>query len=495
MKENLNLLALDLGAESGRAILGTLAGDQLTFEEIHRFANESVLMGAHLYWDFPGLIREIKKGLHLAYQKAGRIDGVAVDTWGVDFGLLDNTGELLGNPVCYRDHRTDNIFPLFFAKASQKEVYRQTGIQMMTINTACQLTALKKENPGLLDGAQDFLMMPGLITYFLSGVQANDSTIASTAQLYNSVKGDWAYDLIGKLKLPKKLFKPVTKPNTVLGNLAPAVAKELGFDTKVIAIGGHDTASAVAAVPAGTEKFVYISCGTWSLIGTELLQPLINDQAQSLNFTNEVGVAGTIRFLKNVIGLWLLQQCRQVWTKQGQNYEYTELSALAIKAEPWRTIIDPDEPAFLNPSDMCEAIAAYAKKTGQPVPESPGATTRCILESLALKYWWVVERLEELTGTTFNNIHMVGGGTKNEFLCQLAADVTGRPVVAGPVEATAIGNLLSQAVALGKLAGLPELRQVVRATFAPKTYQPSVKAEATAQVKQRFLSLLNQGVF
>jgi rhamnulokinase len=495
MKENLNLLALDLGAESGRAILGSLAGDQLTLEEVHRFANEPVHVGAHLYWDFPGLLREIKKGIRLAHQKAGRIDGLAVDTWGVDYGLLDGTGELLGNPVHYRDRRIDNILPLVFSKIDPKEIYRQTGIQVMSINTSCQLAALKKENPDLLDWAQDLLFMPGLITYFLSGIKANDTTITSTSQLYNPVNEDWAFDMIDKLSLPKKLFKPVIKPVTILGGFAPQVAKELGLDTKVIAIGGHDTASAVAAVPALEERFAYISCGTWSLIGTELPGPLINDQAQSLNFTNEVGVENRIRLLKNVIGLWILQQCRQSWAKKGVNYDYVQLSNLAASAEPWRTIIDPDEPDFLNPSDMCEAITNYAKKTGQPVPETTGAVVRCILESLALKYWWVIERLQELTGSSFNNIHMVGGGTKNEFLCQLAADVTGRPVVSGPVEATAIGNVLTQALALGRISDLAELRRVVQASFPPKTYQPSVKPEATAEVKQKFLRLINQGTF
>ncbi|HEX3048213.1 MAG TPA: FGGY family carbohydrate kinase [Bacillota bacterium] len=296
MPKNLNLLAIDLGAESGRVILGRLAGSNLSLEESHRFLNEPVQMGGHLYWDFPGLLREIKKGIRMARQKAGEVDGMAVDTWGVDFGFLDSTGELLANPIHYRDRRTDGIFPRFFATVPREEVYRQTGIQMMTLNSSCQMMALRKENPQLLESACELLFTPGLITYFLCGKKANDSTIASTSQLYNPVTHDWAYDLLKKLSLPAKLFTAPVQPGTILGNLTPDVATELGFEHKpgmgpqIIAGAGHDTAAAVAAIPALEAPFAYISCGTWSLIGTELDSPLINPQAECLNFTNEVGV-------------------------------------------------------------------------------------------------------------------------------------------------------------------------------------------------------------
>lgn len=501
MSKNLNLLAIDLGAESGRVILGRLSGSNLSLEEVHRFLNEPVQMGGHLYWDFPGLLREIKKGIRLAHQKAGGLDGMAVDTWGVDFGFLDSTGELLANPIHYRDRRTDGIFPRFFATAPREEVYRQTGIQMMTLNTSCQMMALREENPKLLESANDLLLTPGLLTYFLCGKKANDSTIASTSQLYNPMTHDWAHDLIKKLGLPAKLFTPTFQPGTILGNLTPDVATELGFDNKsavgpnmgvgpcMIAGAGHDTAAAVAAIPALEAPFAYISCGTWSLIGTELEKPLINPQAEALNFTNEVGAGRRIRFLKNVIGLWLLQQCRQSWAKQGQTYEYEQLTQMATMVQPWQAMVDPDDPAFLNPRDMLEAIGGYLQKTGQPIPETPGGFVACIIESLAIKYWWVIARLEELTGSRFANIHMVGGGAKNELLCQLTADISGKPVVVGPVEATAIGNLLIQALALGEIPNLEELRRIVRAAFPPRIYEPRCNQDFTA-VKQRFMELV-----
>ncbi|HEX3043893.1 MAG TPA: FGGY-family carbohydrate kinase [Bacillota bacterium] len=495
MPKNLNLLAIDLGAESGRVILGRLSGSNLSLEEIHRFLNEPVQMGGHLYWDFPGLLREIKKGIRLARQKAGEVDGMAVDTWGVDFGFLDSTGELLANPIHYRDRRTDGIFPRFFATVPREEVYRQTGIQMMTLNSSCQMMALREENPQLLESACDLLFTPGLLTYFLCGKKANDSTIASTSQLYNPVTHDWAYDLLKKLSLPAKLFTAPVQPGTILGNLTPDVAMELGFDNdtrnnvKIIAGAGHDTAAAVAAIPALEAPFAYISCGTWSLIGTELDSPLINPQAEALNFTNEVGVNRRIRFLKNVIGLWLLQQCRQSWAKQGQTYDYDQLTQMATMAQPWQAMIDPDDPAFLNPRDMLEAIIGYLQKTGQPIPAGPGEMVCCITESLALKYWWVIERLEELTGRRFANIHMVGGGIKNELLCQLTADISGKPVVAGPVEATAIGNLLIQALALGEIPNLEELRRIVHSAFPPRIYTPRPEQNFDT-VKQRFVELV-----
>ncbi|MCL6589986.1 MAG: rhamnulokinase [Firmicutes bacterium] len=495
MSKTLNLLAIDLGAESGRVILGRLCGSTLTMEEIHRFPNEPVQMGRHLYWDFPGLLREIKKGIRLGYQKAGGLDGMAVDTWGVDFGFLDSTGELLANPIHYRDRRTDGIFPRFFATVPREEIYRQTGIQMMALNSSCQLMALREENPRLLESASDLLFTPGLLTYFLCGKKANDTTIASTSQLYNPVIHDWAYDLIKKLGLPAKLFTPTVQAGTILGVLTPEVASELGLDNKpgkeiqIIAGAGHDTAAAVAAIPASEMPFAYISCGTWSLIGTELENPLINPQAESLNFTNEVGLNRRIRFLKNVTGLWLLQQCRQCWAKQGKTYDYAQLAQMAAAVQPWQALVDPDDPAFLNPPDMLEAIGGYLQKTGQPIPETPGGFVCCIVESLALKYWWVIERLEELTGISFPNIHIVGGGIKNGLLCQLTADITGKTVAAGPVEATAIGNLLIQALALGEIPNQEELRRIVRAAFPPRIYDPRSNQDFSA-VKQRFIELV-----
>lgn len=494
MSGELNLAAIDLGAESGRVIYGRLADERLSMEEASRFHNQPVFMGKHLYWDFPGLFREVKEGLRRVAAETTSLHGIAVDTWGVDYGLLDSTGELLANPISYRDHRTDHILPVVFAQASQEELYRQTGIQIMSINTSCQLTALRKENPRLLEETEDLLFMPGLFTYFLCGEKANDTTIASTSQLYNSVMGEWAYDLLENLSLPAKLFKPVVRPGTVLGELT-AFPGETFPGAKVIVVGAHDTASAVAAVPAEKEEFVYISCGTWSLIGTELTEPLLSEEARELNFSNEVGVDDRIRFLKNVMGLWLLQQCRRSWAREGYSYDYPQLTAMAAKAEPWRTLVNPDDPVFLHPADMPQAISSYAQRTGQPAPESIGDYVRCILESLALKYCWVIERLQELTGFSYNCIHMVGGGTRNEFLTQLTADLTGRKVLAGPVEATAIGNLLLQAVALGKITDLSHLRRVVRESFMIRSYQPREQTKEMAEAQKKFAGLNKRMVF
>ncbi|MGE5558941.1 MAG: rhamnulokinase [Bacillota bacterium] len=490
MNGKLNLAALDLGAESGRVILGRLEKDRFTLEETCRFPNEPVWMGRHLYWDLPRLVLEMKKGIKQAYQKAGHLDGVAIDTWGVDYGLLDGNGELMANPIHYRDHRTDYIATSVFAKVPAEEIFRRTGIQMMTINTIFQLAALHHDDPEMLDRTEDMLFIPGLLGYFLTGKKINDVTIASTAQLFDPSAWEWAWELADKLSLPRRIFKHVADPGTIVGGFAPEVAKELGFNSEVMTIGGHDTASAVAAVPAEEEHFIYISCGTWSLVGTELAGPLINSEAMRLNFSNEIGIERKIRFLKNVMGLWLLQQCRKDWSAQGREYDYGELTRMAAGEKPWRTIINPDDQSFLHPESMCEAIAAFARKTEQPVPETEGSFVRCIIESLALKYGWVIDYIEKLTGFPYHHIHMVGGGIKNEMLCQLTADITGRAVVAGPVEATAIGNILTQALALQAVKSLPELRRMVKKTFPPAVYQPA-KQRDLDWIQNRFQTLLD----
>ena len=488
MRAELNLAAADLGAESGRVIYGHFANDRLSIEEVHRFRNQSVFLNKYLYWDFLNLFHNITEGLRKLALNISELQGVAVDTWGVDYGLLDSLGHLLANPVSYRDHRTDNILPAVFDRVDEQEFYRRTGIQVMPINTSCQLTALLNENPKQLDAAEDLLFMPALFSYFLSGVMANDTTIASTSQLYDPKARDWAFDLAESLGLPARLFKPAVAPGTVLGGLT-AFVDGLFADAKVIAVGGHDTASAVAAVPTEQEDFIYISCGTWSLVGTELREPILTEEARTLNFSNEVGVEDTIRFLKNVMGLWLLQECRRSWARAGKEYDYSDLMAEGTKAEAWRTLLNPDDQLFLNPTDMPTAIAEYAKRTGQPVPETVGQFVRCIVESLALKYWWVIERIQELTGVDYDCIHIVGGGTQNEFLVQLTADVTGQTVVAGPIEATAIGNILMQAKALGSLSDLAHLRQVVRNSFDVKKYQPKDLPQEIKEIKRRFEEL------
>ncbi|NLL43745.1 MAG: rhamnulokinase [Firmicutes bacterium] len=488
MTAELNLAAADLGAESGRVIHGHFQSDHLTINEIHRFRNQSVLLNKYLYWDFLNLFYNITQGLRKMSLTNDDLHGVAVDTWGVDYGLLDSLGHLLANPVSYRDHRTDNILPAVFDRVNEQEFYRRTGIQVMPINTSCQLTALLNEHSVQLAAAEDLLFMPGLFSYFLSGVKANDATIASTSQLYDPKGGMWALDLVENLGLPARLFKPVVRPGTVLGELT-AFVDGLFAAAKVVAVGGHDTASAVAAVPTQQEDFIYISCGTWSLVGTELRGPILSEEARTLNFSNEVGVEDTIRFLKNVMGLWLLQECRRSWERAGKSYDYSELMTEGMKAEAWRTLLNPDDQLFLNPVDMPSAIAEYAKRTEQPVPETVGEYVRCILDSLALKYWWVIERIQELTGVDYDFIHIVGGGTQNEFLMQLTADVTGQAVVAGPIEATAIGNILMQVQALGSISDLAHLRQVVRNSFDVKKYQPGDLPQEIKEIKRRFVEL------
>lgn len=487
MCAKLKLAAVDLGAESGRVISGYLDQERLSIREIHRFRNQSVFLGNYLYWDILNLFDHIKQGLRQLSLGAPDLRGVAVDTWGVDYGLLDPHGNLMANPISYRDHRTDAILPIVFERVNEVEIYARTGIQIMPINTSCQLTAEREENPGKLGAAEDLLFMPGLFSYFLSGVKANDATIASTSQLYDPNARNWAFELVDRLDLPARLFKNLVRPGTVLGELV-AFPDGILPQAEVIAAGGHDTASAVAAVPTDKDDFIYISCGTWSLVGTELDHPVLSPEAQQLNFSNEVGVEDSIRFLKNVMGLWLLQQCRRSWARDGQDYDYAELAALGAKAKPWRTLLNPDDPLFLNPHDMPTAIAEYARRTEQPVPESVGDYVRCILESLALKYWWVMEGIQGLTGVSYDCIHVVGGGTQNALM-QLTADVTGQTVVAGPVEATAIGNILVQAMALGAVRDRRHLRQVVRKSFDVRSYQPQELSPEGKEARRRFLAL------
>jgi rhamnulokinase len=470
-------LAFDFGAESGRAILGTLESERLTLEELHRFQNIPVRVHSSLYWDTLRLWHEIRQALAIAgRERRVKLDGIGVDTWGVDFALLGSDGALLENPRHYRDARTNGIPDKAFKVVPREEIFAQTGIQVMQINTLYQLYAMRLAGAPALANARTLLMTPDLFNYWLTGVAKSELTIASTSQLYNSRLGGWATDLLDRLGLPKTILPEIVPPGTILGPLLPEVAEAAGLGaTAVYATGCHDTASAVAAAPAEGDSWCYISSGTWSLMGVQLDEPVIDARSLALNLTNEMGAGGKTRLLKNIAGLWLLQECRRAWALAGREYSYEELAAMAASAPPFSAVIDPD--AFLEPGDMPSKICTYCRSTGQQAPGSVAAIARAIFESLALRYREVLESLEALLGRRIEIIHIVGGGSRNRLLNQFAADATGRNVVAGPSEATAMGNVLIQAIGAGELPGLAEAREIVRRSSALETFTPHTAAE------------------
>jgi rhamnulokinase len=489
MPATAKLLAFDLGAESGRGVLGLLEGGRLRLEVIHRFPNGPVRTLDTLHWDVLRLYSEMLHTLRLCASGHGSLDGLGVDTWGVDFALLGRGGTLLGNPRHYRDPHTEGVMERAFARVGAAEVFRRTGIQFMRFNTLFQLLALQEARSPLLDAAQTLLFMPDLFHYFFTGIKVNEYTDASTSQLLDPATRSWAGDLVGAFGLPGAILGTLVQPGTVLGPLRPAVAAETGLNpAPVIAPASHDTASAIAAVPASGSSWAYLSSGTWSLLGVELPAPLVNEQVRAANCTNEGGVGGSVRFLKNIMGLWLVQECRRAWERAGTPYSYDELTRLAAAAPPFVSLVDPDDPSFILPADMPAALADYCRRTGQPAPADPGATVRCALESLALCYRWVLERLEALTGRRAEVIHVVGGGSQNALLNQMTADACGRPVLAGPAEATAAGNVLVQALGLGVLGSLAEAREVVRRSFEVRTFMPR-QADAWARPWERFTAL------
>src|SRR3954468_23448394 len=461
-------LAVDLGAESGRAILGGLFDGKLAIDELHCFPNTPLKEDDGLYWDAWKLWHEIQRGIEIAV--TGRrvaLDGVGVDAWGVDFGLLGADGALIGKPRHYRDHRNHGVMEKIFSVVPREEVFGYTGIQMMQINTVVQLYSMRLANSPALASARRLLNIPDLFNYWLTGVANSEATIASTTQFFNPTEMAWATELFKRLDLPGEILCPIVPPGTLLGSMIEPP------HAPVFTVGGHDTASAVAAVPAAADddQWCYISSGTWSLMGVELPQPVINDESLRRNYTNEVGVGGKIRLLKNIAGLWLLQECRRAWSLEGIEYTYDELTRMAAEARPFSARIDPD--AFLEPGEMPRKIAEHCRACGQQPPATHGEYARAILESLALRYRQVLDDLEALSGRRIETIHIVGGGSRNQVLNQFVADCTGRVVVAGPGEATAIGNILVQAMGAGELSGLDDIREVVRDSFAPITFEPT----------------------
>jgi rhamnulokinase len=440
-----------------------------------------------------GFSSRIKRGLALAAREQGTdLASVGLDTWGVDFGLLDRDGVLISNPYHYRDSRTDGMLDEAFRRVPREEIFEQTGIQFMQLNSLYQLLSMVIGRSSALDIAETFLTMPDLFNYWLTGCKGCEFSIATTTQCYDPRKGDWARPLLERLGIPTHIFPQVVPPGTVLGELLPSVAHEAGSDgLRVIAPACHDTGCAVAAVPAEGSDFVYISSGTWSLMGAELAAPVINEQSLAFDFTNEGGVGGTFRFLKNIAGLWLLQECRRTWARQGEKLSYDDLTHMAAQAAPLQSMVDPDCGEFLKPGDMPARIRAFCRMTDQPIPHSKGAIVRCALESLALKYRWVLERLEEILGHRLEPIHIVGGGTQNRLLNQFTADATGRWVVTGPIEATAVGNVITQAMALGHIASLDEGRQVVCNSFDLVTYEPASHL-GWEKAYGRFLTVMEQ---
>lgn len=480
--------AVDLGASGGRVLAGRWNGARFDITEIHRFPNGPVDLLGRLHWNVLGLWQELKVGLKRC---GSSLESVGVDTWGVDFALLDRSGELLGNPHHYRDHRTDGIMDKVFDAVPPARIYARTGIQFMPINTLYQLYSLKLARDPRLTCADTLLLMGDLFHYWLSGVRACEYTNASTSQLLNAETRRWDTALMGEFGFDPDLFPEVVSPGTVLGPLAPSVARELGTTLRVVAPATHDTASAVAAIPGLNEQQLFISSGTWSLVGVEVREPVLSEAARALNVTNEGGVAGTIRLLKNVAGLWLLQACQQSWRRAGRDYGWEEILERARNAAPFRAFVDPGAATFLNPDDMPEAVRDYCRRTGQPLPEEDGEVARCCLESLALKYRSVLDELEGLLGRRLTRICIVGGGSRNTLLNQFTADACQREVVAGPVEATALGNLVIQAMATGHLANLGEGREAVAASVTQRSHEPR-DAAAWEAAYARFRTLLER---
>ncbi len=483
-------LALDLGAESGRAVVGHVDGEGLRLEEVHRFGNGPVQVLGSLHWDVLRLWNEIKQGLGRAASAYGReLTSIGLDTWGVDFGLLAKDGALLGNPYHYRDSRTDGMMDEAFKIVSRAEIYDRTGIQFMQINSLYQLLAMARAGSPLLDTARTFLNMPDLFNYWLSGRKASEFTIATTSQCYDPRQGDWARGLLEKLGIPTGILCEIVQPGTILGELLPQVARETnGPSIPVVATAGHDTGSAVAAVPAQGKDYIYLSSGTWSLMGVETKKPIISSRSLAYNLTNEGGVDGTFRILKNIMGLWLVQECRREWARAGDAYSYDDLTRMAAEAPAFASIIAPSDSRFLPPGDMPARIRSFCQETGQAAPQSKGEVIRCVLESLAMEYRLVAGNLAEMVGHTLPVLHIFGGGSKNGLLNQFAANATGRTVVAGPVEATAIGNVLVQALALGQIGSMAEGRALVRRSFEVTTFEPKPSA-AWDEAYDRYLRL------
>lgn len=473
MSDITNYLAFDFGASSGRAIVGSFDGEKIELNEIHRFQNDPVMVGGTMYWDVLRLFFEIKQGL-LKSKQYSNIKSVGIDTWGVDFGLIDKDGKLLENPIHYRDSRTAGMLDEAFKSISQNEFYKITGNQFMEINTAFQLLSLKINRPELLSRAETLLLMPDLFNFMLTGKKYAEYSIATTTQLMDAENKDWSDTVFKALGLPLKIMSPIIPTATKIGELSSDICEELGIKPcAVTAVAGHDTQCAMAAVPADKEDFIFLSCGTWSLLGTELSAPLINSEAERCNVTNEGGYGYKTSFLKNIIGLWLIQETRRQWQKEGENLSFADMEAMARSAEPFKCFIDPDAPEFVPSGNIPDRIKAYCRETGQFVPQSKGSVLRCIYESLAMKYRYSAEQIETCTKRQYDTVFVVGGGTKDTLLCEMTACSCNKKVSAGPVEATVLGNIALQLLADKKIDSLKDARQIIKASSDLKCFVPS----------------------
>ena len=466
------VLAFDLGASSGRGIIATLDNGKIDLKEIHRFANNGVKVRNTFYWDILYLFDQIKQGIVKAKLDGG-FDSIGIDTWGVDFGLVDANGDLIDNPVHYRDDRTEGMPEELFEILSKEKVYNRTGTQIMNFNTLYQLFYLAKYKKELLKRADKFLFMPDLLNYLLTDVKKSEYTVASTSQMLDPYKREWDKELLETVGIPTDILCDIVKPGTVIGNVTESICTELGIDSaKVVAVGGHDTASAVVSVPTTEDDFVYISCGTWSLFGTELTEPHIGEDSLEFSYTNEGGYNDTIRFLTNIMGLWLIQESRRQWIKEGNELSFNDMEKMALESKPFQCFVDVDSPEFGKPGNIPQRIKDYCKKTGQYVPQTIGEVVRCIYESLALKYKHSFINLKNITGKDFKGIHIVGGGTKDPLLCSMCSDACNVYVSAGPIEATALGNVAVQFMSSGDIKDIKEARTIIKNSFDVKEYNP-----------------------
>jgi rhamnulokinase len=474
MKASPAFLAIDLGAESGRVVLGRLQNDRFDLKEVYRFANGPIKLGSSIHWDVLNIWQEIKRGMALAARESGNsLISLGVDTWGVDFGLLDNADNLIGNPYHYRDRRTEGMVDAVSKVVSTDEIYRQTGIQIMPINTLYQLASMAASESSALAVARSLLTMPDLFNFWFTGEKVTEYTIATTTQCFNPADHTWAWDIIKKLEIPSYIFNDVVSPGTCLGTIQKSVAEEIGFGKiEVVAVASHDTQSAIVGIPAKKQDYIYISSGTWSLIGIEVDIPVITELSQSYELTNEGGYNDKFCLQKNIMGLWLLQECRREWSMQGQVYTYDDLTEMAKPAAPFQSFINPVDPRFINTGDMIGRIQEFCRKSKQPVPQNEADIVRCIFESLALEYRQVVEQISSMTGRSLDVIHIIGGGARNSLLNQFTANATGRKVIAGPIEATAMGNILVQAISTGHIDSLEEGRDVIRRSVETHEYSP-----------------------
>lgn len=482
------VLAFDFGASSGRAIIGSFDGEKITLQEVHRFSNDPVSVGGTVYWDVLRLFHEIKQGIIKA-KIAGGFDSIGIDTWGVDFGLIDSEGKLMENPIHYRDARTVGLVDEAFKTMPREKLYGITGIQFMELNTLFQLISLKKYRPWMLERADKMLFMPDLFGYMLTGKMCAEYSIASTSQLIDLEERTWSKDILKDFGIKESLFAPLVQPGTVLGELSKEICEECGVEpVPVISVCGHDTQSAITSVPCENGNFAFLSSGTWSLFGTELKKPIVNETSLNINITNEGGFDGSTGFLKNIIGLWLIQESRRQWQREGTEYSYAELEKLALAAEPFKCFIDPDAPEFVPHGNIPERVREFCRKTGQYVPETVGEIMRCIYESLAMKYRLTFEKLRECTERDYPVIHVIGGGTKDGLLCQMTANSCNRTVKAGPIEATVMGNLAVQLMSNGSIENIGQARKIVAASSELKTFEPQ-NTEEWSKAYESFLKI------